>query len=151
MTNDRELVWLPAELAKQVEALNGDKPDELILSYIRKQEDSMQADIEAFDYVVLQYKGLCAKARQDFGKAADDITQQSYAVWEEFEKSLPSLESKVATITSALKPLESDVKAIGAAINEWDLNRIERALDIVKRINEMTDDEKSILRTMING
>lgn len=144
--SDKRYIYVPAELAAKIEqaddvAAMGAAVDE----HFKNSVKDIAGLLESLDEEVLIYKGLMAKARAEFRKAADEQISQSYAMWEEVDKQRPSVHAKVKALVADLKPITSELKEIDDLLNRMDLSRIERTLKLINELSYAPDETKKML------
>jgi chromosome segregation ATPase len=138
MDNEKELVWLPKEIADEVQKLQDPFSEEcraLIAKYIDEARRDYQNDLQALDEDVLMYRGLLVKAKKSFEAAKNEQLSAHYDVWEKFDKDLPRLEERVNRLTSRLTPLQEDLDEISTTIRKIQTWDIEKLLEIVRNID----------------
>jgi chromosome segregation ATPase len=137
-TEERDLVWLPVKLAKQVKGLqdNGEEYEKIIISYIDASKREVQANLESLEEDLLQYRGLMVKAKQEFKKAKDEQLEASYALWQEFDKELPNTREKVETLKNELQPIKDQVDELSQSLNSISTYQIKDFLEVLQSISQ---------------
>lgn len=113
IAEEKEIVWLPKELAEKVKGLDSKHAiDELVLSYIAEVKRDMHANIESMDEDLLMFKGMMARVRTDFKAAKDEHLKASYDIWENYASDIKELCHYVDTATKTLTPLKEELNSL---------------------------------------
>ena len=152
MTDDKKFVYLPVELADQVESIGSDKVlSAVIEKYFEESMRDIKANLETLDDMVLQYKGLMSKAREEFRTASNDMVEKSYKTWEEFDAKTPVISRKVKAVCDELKPIHKSLTDLDTLINRLDFRHLERILDVVERVANMTPEAQKVMGFLIEN
>jgi hypothetical protein len=138
----REIVWLPAELAARVKGIQDKNVLEReILAYIDTARKELKSQIECFDDDVLIFRGQLAKAKAAFKEAQEAHYNETYQMWEEFQKTLPQTKDFVQKAVDVLKPLKAELDGVNKlmqTVNHWEIERLIKLLDQVSNANPET-------------
>ena len=153
---DKEIVWLPKKLADKVKGYQEEgKPYEnIILQYLDESKNEVKSNLETLDEDVLQYKALMVKAKNAFKEAKEEQLSQSYEIWEDFDKELVSVRSKVEEMKNTISPIKSeieDIKKLLDGVSSWE---IEKFLEVIKEVSNYLayeGDTAKILRFLFDN
>jgi chromosome segregation ATPase len=141
----RDLIWVDKEFAEKYKKMESDKvKDEerltVLTEYMKKLSEESRSDfkasLESIEEDAVIYTGLMLKVKQAFGKAKDEALDASYALWDGYQKELPSVKKKVNEIVSTLDPLKSKLEEINnllSKIKTYDIDRFIETLNSLAR------------------
>ena len=141
---NKELVWLPKELAKKIQAINDPTSklcEELIDKYLDDSRREVKSNLEALEEDVLSYRVLMVRAKNAFKEAKEEQIASSYDLWEKFEEEAPLIKDKVDTVIKELRPLKEDLHDIKELLSGINMIGIERLLEVVRAISGHVDSE----------
>lgn len=146
---EKELVWLPKDLAKKVESLKDS--DNFVLKYIEESKRDIKANLDSLDDEIVQYKGLMAKARSSFKEAKEDALEANYALWESFDNERKSLKAKAEQMVESLKPLTEELKKINEQLNNIHVYRFKEVIDVIDAFSNLYGDKREILEFLLKN
>jgi len=136
ITEKKELVWLPADLAKKVKDLTDARQIENeILKYVSDFKLSLRTDMEQVDEEIIRYKASMIKAKQMFREACEEQMTEFENLWATHADDLAAIKRKAEQIKQAITPVKNelqDLKAEMQSVNKWD---IEGLLNIVEKLS----------------
>lgn len=156
---EKELLWLPKALVKQLKDIdNSAIAEELILAYVKKAKQEVQNEIESYDEEILSFKAASAKIKKVYGETLDQFLEDSYKIWEEFDKCRESIDKKTKEVTNTLNPLEQKLTKIDNLLSNisvklysLNLDKIEQLLRITKQLDNLGGIEKTIIASVLEG
>jgi len=132
---DKEIVWLPIDLAKKVKDAESTKElDALIIGYLDESRGEVKANLESLDADLLQYRAMMTKAKVAFREAKDEQCTASYELWENFDKELPKVKEKIMRIVRILNPLSKQLKEIDDLMRKINTYQLEKVAELLSRI-----------------
>lgn len=132
----KEIVWLPAGLAKKVKDIQDVKYlEDEIVKYVEQSKRNFKIEIESIDEDILQYRAFMIKAKNAFKEAKDEQLQASYDLWEKYEDDLTKIRDYVSTAKQAVTPLKQELDEIKRLMQEIDKYGIKDLLELIKEIN----------------
>jgi chaperonin cofactor prefoldin len=158
MANKRYM-YVDTEIADKIEALQKDEntrdqQEKVWNEYFEKLNKNIQRDFEASLEVLeensVMFAGLMLKVKQSFTKAADEHLKSSYEVWENYDKSLPSIKDKTQKMINVLTPLKNELTEINTLIgkiNTWDIDRLIKTIGC---LSEMYGTNKEMVEFLVN-
>jgi len=138
-------LYLPVSLAKTLESLKegNEGYDTIIEQYIQKTKDTIECDLEGLDESLLNYRGMMARIKNEFRKTREGYIDATDEIWEETEKSLPSLRKKLEKITQQLEPLRFTLESICSMMKQLREYDVERLLRLLEAINSCSTGESA--------
>lgn len=135
-TEQKELVWLPASLAKRIKDIQDTKYlENEIVKYTEETKRNFKTEIECIDEDVLQYKAFMIKAKNAFKDAKDEHLNASYELWEKYETDLTKVRQYVNTVNLAIEPLKKELNDVKNLMQEIDKYGIKDLLELIKEVN----------------
>lgn len=150
MTNqERELIWVPKEVAIKYEQLSEEGRDNLILQYIDSVKQSIKNEISYLDEDILMFRGAMVKARQDFKKTKDEELENISEIWHNAEDEISLVKNKINNIRKEVEPLSEDIKEINNLLTSIFSYKIENLVEALKFINNQTTETKELIKFLI--
>lgn len=150
--NDKDLVWLPKSLVKEVKKLESDEElEKLILKHIEDSKLSITAELAELDDQVLMYRGLMVKARNEFKKAKDEELESFTAIWDHYEKDIKNIRQKVEEVKNALQPLKNEVAAVKGMMNEIYVYDFKTLIGVIREFSQLYGENKNMIEFLINN
>lgn len=150
--NDKDLVWLPKSLVKEVKKLESDEElEKLILKHIEDSKLSITAELAELDDQVLMYRGLMVKARNEFKKAKDEELESFTAIWDHYEKDIKNIRQKVEEVKNALQPLKDEVAAVKGMMNEIYVYDFKTLIGVIREFSQLYGENKNMIEFLINN
>ena len=147
MSEEKELVWLPKELAAKINDIEGvEGLRKEILSYVDETKRHLRNDIEMMDEDILLYKAYMIQARDKFKQAKNEELEANYTLWETFDEELGETRKRVRNVQDVLEPLKKDLNTIEQSIRNLNTYKMEDVLKIVDKFNNMSDNELRVIK-----
>ena len=151
---DKELIWVPKEVAEKFKSFENDvEAGEIVIQYIDRSKRDMETALEGLDEDVIIFKGWSARIKKAYKEALDEQLESSYAMFEEINGQIPSITKKVAEVRESLEPVKRDIQEINKALEGINTYRIEGLLETISLIkNALQDDNmKKILKMLVDN
>lgn len=152
MSTERDLVWLPKELAARIKELEGLEALETeIKKYVAETYSSLKIDVESMDEEIVQYRAYMIKARDAFKKAKDEELDAFYGLWEKYDTDLGKVRQYVASAKKELQPLLDELKEVKKAVEGVETWGLERLTKAVKGAADLYGQEKEMFMFLVNN
>lgn len=153
---DKELVWVEKEQAEKFNAITNDESRyEAFEEYIKRLSDEsrreFKANFENLEEDVAIYTGLMLKVKQSFEKAKNEQLNASYAMWDGFEKEIPSIRKKTEEIMLALEPVENKLKNINDLMGKVRTFELDRVIESIEKISNLYGTQKEMIDFLISN
>jgi chromosome segregation ATPase len=150
----KEIIWVETGFAKKYNQLKSDEEkhkafDEYVEKVSEESKREFKANLDSLDEDVAIYAGLMLKAKQSFEKAKNEQLSASYALWEGFEKELPSVREKIAQITNTIKPLTAELKQIDDLLKSINTYSVERITGVIEKFTNLSGKNKEMFDFLI--
>lgn len=158
--DDKELVWVEKEFAKKYQALEKDANknaerlavfNEYMETVKEKSREDFKTQLGSLEEDAAIYTGLMVQVKQSFEKAKNEQLEASYALWEKFEKEIPSIHDKIKTITDKLKPLQESITTLNdlwAKVNTWDMDKV---VSTIKELSSLYGTQKDMVDFLVKN
>ena len=137
---DKDLVWVPKELAEKIKAYNDpfhDKVVNLMEKYIDESKDEWKINLKLLEEDLVMYRGLMVKTKKEFEKAKNEQCSAAYELWGKFEKDLPKTQEKIDKAVKLLNPLEEKLNTIVTSIKQINTFDIERLVKLISKLDSI--------------
>ncbi len=137
---EKEYIYLPKDLVKKIKDLEDNKLiEQAIDEYFEETKRDLKVNLEEIDDRVLEYRGLMVKAKNEFKKAKEEQIEASYILWEEFDKEMPSIRTKIEALKNEISPITKELKELSIELNKVKTWEIKDLLEIVKEVSKYLD------------
>jgi uncharacterized protein YPO0396 len=156
MEKKQELIWVDEEFAKRYAEIKTDESklralDDYLKGVMEESKEEFKAQLTLMDEDVAIYMGLMLKAKQAFKKAKDEQLSASYALWEEFDKELPSTRKKVENILNELNPLVEKIKEVNSLLVQVRSYDMEKVIATVKEMSRLYGEQKAMIDFLVKN
>lgn len=158
--DNKELIWVEKEFAERYNEMEKEssKNEERLKAlddYIKTVSDESRSDFKAnlgvLEEDVAVYKGLMLQVKQAFGKAKDEAIKASYALWEQYDKELPSVKKKVADIVESLEPLKKTTKEINDSLEKINCCQVDKVIEAIRTLNDLYGESKEMVDFLVKN
>lgn len=158
--DDKDVVWVEKEFAEKFKEMEKDSSkneqrlkafDDYMKTVSDRSRSEFKADLENLEEDVAIYKGLMLQVRQSFEKAKDEALGASYAIWENFEKEIPSVNKKVEEITNTLKPLIELTGNLNSELGKLQTWNIKEVVEVIRNLSSLCGKNKQMIDFLINN
>lgn len=159
MSQERELIWVPKELAERFNSLETvEEQSALVMKFIEEQRSRIKASNEYLEDDVLEFKAYCLnyrKALSEVLNAQDPIMEAleektAYAT-NKMKEDLKKVEKLIEPIENRVSILLRKVDGIAAAMAKINHHQINQYISVVEQFANMSDDRIDLLRKLINS
>jgi uncharacterized coiled-coil DUF342 family protein len=153
MTDGKDLVWVKKELIPQLEFIEDIlklKKDD-IQKEIDKLVDSTQTlATDNIDTSLLELKLHAQKVRDEYKKTVDDELEKTNKLWEDCDEKLYNSKTKISGVKDSFYSLRQEINTITKKLNDLPLYKLEQFMDLLDRFNGYSDEQKELLKIMLN-
>lgn len=147
-----EFIRVPESLAQKIKDLTDTvEIEKEIVAYIEKSKKELHSQLDCFDEDILIFRGQLAKAKQAFKEAQETHYGETYELWENFNKTLPSTKKFIETAVATLDPLKKELNSVNELMNSisrWDLEKI---LELLDRIGQADPTSREMLKFLFEN
>jgi peptidoglycan hydrolase CwlO-like protein len=140
MTEEKDLVWLPKELADKVNAYKdpfSDKVVALMEKYIDDSKNEWKLNFESLEEDLLMYRGLMVKTKKAFQEAKEEQCEAAYELWEKIDAEIPRTDEKIGGLIKLFDPLEKKLDKLNNSLAKIDTYQIERFTELVTKLDSI--------------
>jgi len=157
---ERELIWVEKEFAGKYKEIESDESKKelrikMFEQYLEKISETskkeFKANFESLEEDVAIYNGLMLKIKQSFEKAKNEQLQASYALWEKFDKEIPSIREKTQSIIGELEPLEKKLTTIESLLSKIRTYDMEKFIEVMGRLSGMYGKQKKMVDFLVKN
>lgn len=152
MNNEKDLIWLPKQLAQKIKDVEDVKKLEAeIISYCQEVEQSLKTDVECMDDTIIQFKANLIKAKTEFKKAKDEELDAMYKLWEDYDVELSKTRKQVETAKASLEPLKKELQEVKALIQGFDTWGMKDLFETVKNFTDLWGRNKEVFEFLMKN
>lgn len=153
MADGKDLVWVDKRLVPQIEFIEDVlklKKDD-IQKEIDKLVDSTQAlTTDNIDTSLLELKLHAQKVRNEYKKTVDEELEKTDKLWEECDKNLYNSKTNIKDIKDSFYSLEQEIDTLTNRLNDLPIYKLEQFMDLLDRFNGYSDEQRELLKIMLN-
>lgn len=153
MADGKDLVWIDKRLVPQMEFIEDVlklKKDD-IQKEIDKLVDSTQTlTTDNIDTSLLELKLHAQKVRNEYKKTVDEELEKTDKLWEECDEKLCNSKTSVKDIKDSFYSLEQEIDTLTKRLNDLPIYKLEQFMDLLDRFNGYSDEQKELLKIMLN-
>jgi DNA repair ATPase RecN len=145
MSREKKLVWLPKEIAEQVEFVKSpEQLKEIIDGYTDRVKGELDDQVQYMEDCIIQYKGFLLSAQKRFKTESNKMLEDAYNAWEEWDKKMPSLDKQVDKMLKRLEPLEEKINTVNQALRKLDFYELNKFVELLDKFEQMDDSTKQM-------
>jgi len=153
MADGKDLVWIDKRLVPQIEFIEDVlklKKDD-IQKEIDKLVDSTQTlTTDNIDTSLLELKLHAQKVRNEYKKTVDEELEKTDKLWEECDKNLYNSKTNIKDIKDSFYSLEKEIDTLTNRLNDLPIYKLEQFMDLLDRFNGYSDEQRELLKIMLN-
>lgn len=153
MSANKKLLWVEDSLITKLQLLDEVEQisNEDVKSFIKQFNESIDLLSENIDSNVLDIRAKAQRVRDTYKKAVETEIEETDLLWENLDLTRSKIRKKVSESIVEVENLKDKVALLNKAIENISLYdyRLEKTLDLVNRIAEMSEKEKELLTKLI--
>lgn len=135
---EKDLVWLPRDLADKVKALEDPiKQGKAVIEYIEDSKRAVKYTLDGLEDDIVRYKGQMANMQIEFKKAKEEQLDANYVLWEKYEDEIAKVKVRVRVVTDLLVPVKKDLDQLNARLKDIDVYRLKEAFSLIKELTQI--------------
>ena len=91
------------------------------------------------------------KVKQAFEKAKNEQLTASYALWENFEKEMPSIHDNIENIVRVLDPLETRLNTINEKLGKIQSYNVDKLLETISKFDNLYGRSKEMFEFVVKN
>jgi methyl-accepting chemotaxis protein len=132
---EKELVWLPKELAQQFEsATNPDLAEQIILHHIELMKRDIQISIESLDDDILRFKTKGLEYRSALNAAWSAEYEKLQQLFNDQQAKINEIREQIKTQAKAIEPLTQEAQRLTEKLASIPTYRIEETAKAVEHL-----------------
>ena len=151
MSDNRELIWVTKEQAEMFKELDlDDNRKNFVDKLIKERKLDIQNSIESLDDDLLRLKSFGLTYKTELKKVYDEQEKVLEELWEEHDEKIYELKNKITQLKPELEKATSQVKEVSNALSGISTYSIERLIDVVYKVNNMSEKDKKLMMDLIS-
>jgi chromosome segregation ATPase len=158
MDNKEELIWVDADFAERWKALKSKKAireerEKIFDAYCDKVtsqvRDDFKVNLESIEEDAAMFEGLMIKVKKAFEKTKNEYMEASEALWEKFDKEIPSIQKNIDRLTGLVDPLTKQLDTITQKFHTINTYHLKQVVELIQLVSGLTDKNKDILELIL--
>ena len=150
---EKELVYVDKNLVGKLDILQdicrikGEDIDKII-ERLKGDDNDFLANI---DDSLIEIKCHAKRVRDEYKKCVDEEIEKSNTLWEECDNKLNDSRTKIKKVTDLFYNCKEQINSLSEAINSIPFYKLNTAIDVFNKFNDMTDSEKEMIKILLNN
>lgn len=153
-----ERIWVDKDFAEKWKVLKSEKAtreeqERVFDEYCKKVTSQVRKDFElnisSLEEDAVMFKGLMIKVRKAFEEAKNEYLEASEAVWEKFEKEVPSIQKNIDRLTKLVDPLSKQLDVVKKKFETISTYNYKQVVELIQLVSSLNDKNKNILELIL--
>ena len=151
MSDNKGLIWVTKSQSEMFKELDSDdNRKNFVDKLIKERKLDIQNSIECLDDDLLRLKSFGLTYKTELKKVYDEQEKVLEELWEEHDEKIYELKNKITQLKPELEKATSQVKEVSNALSGISTYSIERLIDVVYKVNCMSEKDKKLMMDLIN-
>ncbi len=140
---EKDLVWLPIELAKKVKGMNDAITiQQEINTYIEQFKQGLRQEIKGLDDDILQFKAGMVNAKISFKQVQEEELEALITIWEQAEPEISKLKSQIKQVYSELDGVLKEINRLDSALNSLNIYKLDHLTEVLNKFQKFREDKE---------
>jgi len=117
-----------------------------ITSQVRKD---FEINLESLEEDAAMFKGLMIKVKKTFEETKNEYLEASEAVWEKFEKEVPSIQKNIDRLTKLIDPLSKQLDVVKKKFETISTYNYKQVVELIQLVSSLNDKNKNTLELIL--
>ena len=113
-----------------------------ITSQVRKD---FAINLESLEEDAAMFRGLMIKVKKTFEETKNEYLEASEAVWEKFEKEVPSIQKNIDRLTKLIDPLSKQLDVVKKKFETISTYNYKQVVELIQLVSSLNDKNKNTL------
>ena len=148
---ERELVWVPKDLLREVQVfIDVGYTEEQIKKLRQRFRDDIETYDELMDSDLVEFRAHAVKVRNSYSKVVDEEIDATYQLWESLAEKRTEAQKKLEETREITRSIKSDVDELKSEIKNLSLYDLEKLLSVIEQVKYMNESDKQLLIDVFN-
>lgn len=149
--SDQELIWVDKEQAKMFKTLDSQTNQKnFVDELISRRKIDIQGSIECLDDDLLRLKAFALTYKTELKKVYEEQDKALEDLWESHDTKIYELKNKIQQLKPELQEITKQIKEVSKVLDGVSTFSIDRLIDLVYKVNNMSNEDKKIMTDLIN-
>jgi len=146
-------IYVTPTVAKEYKAAatNKDLEDTIIKNFLKSETNWLSEELKSMDEQTIKYKAKLIGIKEAFGLAQDSYVTEIEAIHEKAYNTLNKLNTVTKSLSESIKINFNDLVALDKRLSYVNVGSLERLLTAVDRFNDMTSEQKQLIKLLLDG
>lgn len=149
-----ESVWVyvtPAVKAEFQMVQDNDKlKEQIIRNHIRSETDWLKQEMAEIDEAVVKYRGKLLTIKDNFKQAQDSYVEQIEGIISVAQESFKKFDTIATDVNRKVTDTYGKIKELSDKLGYIDADRLTILMDALDRFNNMTHEQKELIKLIVN-
>jgi len=147
--SEKELLWVDKELVDSLKNLDTAQMEKEGMSQVLK---NFQRELELWDGVfnaaTLDLRRKAENIKKSYKQLVDEEIEGLYIFWESQQNRKKDIEDKFRYFKDSIPSLSQLIDGLNRQINNLDVSKLERCMNILERFSKLSQEEKEALKVL---
>jgi len=147
--SEKELLWVDKELVDSLKNLDTAQMEKEGMSQVLK---NFQRELELWDGVfnaaTLDLRRKAENIKKSYKQLVDEEIEGLYIFWESQQNRKKDIEDKFRYFKDSVPSLSQLIDSLNTQINNLDVSKLERCMNILERFSKLSQEEKEALKVL---
>lgn len=149
--NEIVSIWVTPTFKKELEAVkdNAKLRDSIIKNFFEREKSWLEEEIKDMDDSILRYRAKLLTIQDNLGEHHQSHVDVIEKIFDEASKQFKSVEKVIENLEGKAERLFNKLNQINDKLPYLYADKLEKLLDLTDRYNEMSTDEKQLIKMII--
>jgi DNA-binding LytR/AlgR family response regulator len=146
-------IYVSKTVKKELEGAkdNKDLKETIIRRYLKSETDWLEEELKEIDKATIKYTAKLIGLQDAFEKAQSINVEEVEKIYKVATDTLKKIDATAGYVKTNIQQTTDNLNSMLKRIGEIDFYKIERLLEIINKINNMSTAELDILKKVINS
>ena len=151
MNDKTELIWVTKEQADTLKKLESDEGQKnFVDDLINRRKLDIQNSIELLDDDLLRLKAFTLNYKTELKKAYEEQDKALEDLWIAHDERIAESKKKIQQLKPELQEVKKQIDDVYKFMNGVSTYGIDKLLEIVHKVNNMSEEDKKLMSDLIN-
>lgn len=133
------------ELAKDNQSLK----ETILKQYLTNEKDWLNDELKQIDDSTVKYSAKLIGIKDAFSKCQDAYIEEIETIYNKANETFKKLDNVSKVTNDQIKNTKENLDSVLKRISELDFYRVEKLLDLINKINSMSETELSMIKKLL--
>jgi methyl-accepting chemotaxis protein len=135
------------ELAKDNQALK----ETILKQYLTNEKDWLNDELKQIDESTVKYSAKLIGIKDAFSKCQDAYVEEIEAIYKQANDTFRKLDTVSESTRKNIEQTKNNLKGMLTQISTIDFYKIEKMLELINKVNSMSNSEMELMKKLLNS